>query len=158
MGKLILAEGPAPTIEDLYIMLPNGSYVREDYFDNLTDVEYAQLMNLLEPTTMSENEYLSGRAEREARREARRAAKLEKIKAGGGLANLAKNVAKGAAAIFGGASPSFDDSAAAGAPDTRGLDFNVGVTTRKWYQNPAVIIGGAAVLGIGIYLATRKKK
>jgi hypothetical protein len=48
------------------------------------------------------------------------------------------------------------------APSTREMtlpefDVQVGSAEKKWYENPIVIIGGLAVLGGGIYLATRKK-
>lgn len=146
MGTLTLAENSINP-EDYYFKLPNGSYVREDYFDDLDDASYAQLLKIVEPIeTMSENDYLSSKYDRQARRDARRAARTERIQAGGGFANVVKNVAKGAAAIFGGASPSFDD---AGAPDQRGVSLDLGINTpaeKKWYQNPAVIIGGVALL------------
>ena len=157
MGSLTLAENSL-NIEDAYIKLPNGSYVREDYFDDLDDASYNELLKIIEPSEMmGEDYFLSSAADRRARRDARRAARTERIKAGGGFANVVKNVAKGAASIFGGAAPDFDDAGAAA--DQRGVMFDVDIQSqRRWYQNPAVIIGGIALLGAGIYFASRKKK
>lgn len=73
-----------------HIFIPNfetggGIYVREDKFDNMPDHQWAMFMDILAPYqpqvqngTMSEPMFLSGKAERKARRDEKKDAKMEK--------------------------------------------------------------------------------
>ena len=173
MGKLVLAEGApnqvsAQFMRDSFIKMPNGTYVRADYFDDLDDQTYDNLLAVLEPlNTMQTMNGLSAwfskmrdnRAERKATKQAQ---KLETIKArsegraavaaaGGGLGGIVKNIA----GIFTGGA----QAPAEQMPTSKGIQFDLGVSTpRPWYQNPVVIIGGLAIVGTAVYLISKSKK
>lgn len=176
MGYLQLAENSDPnlvhlaeqTIEnaDKYIFIPQGYrgaqkdlYIREDLFDKLPDPVYNNLMNELEPF---QNTGLSGRGKdrRAARREARQKRVETRAAAraqGGGfldkIGNIATNVIGG---LKGGSVQVETDQGQAGLnwgpppPEEEPTFFE----KYKW----PIIIGGVAIVGGGIYLATRKKK
>jgi len=168
MGYLQLAESADPNLvhlaettvknADKYVFIPQGYrgaekdlYVREDLFDNLPDTVFENLMFELEPF---QNQGLSGKradARREARQkrvETRAAARAQ----GGGvldkLGNIASNVIGG---LKGG---SIDVQTA---PGEFSVDYSGEPSFFEKYKVP-IIIGGVALIGGGIYLATRKKK
>jgi len=175
MGMLRLAEAgsylsASNIIADSYIKMPHPTTgqiisVRADLFDALPDDEFIEVMANLEPynthgiTTMNGlSSWLAKRREaRQTRIETRQAGKTERVKSGGGLANVIGNVAKGAAAIFGRGTTETE-----AAPDARGFQFQVGggqtATPQKmWYENPVIIGGAVLSLGALVYFLTRKK-
>ena len=171
MGYLQLAESDPNLVHlaettirnaDKYVFIPEGYrgaekdlYIREDLFDNLPDTVFENLMFELEPF---QNQGLSGKrgdARREARQkriETRAAARAQ----GGGfldkIGNIATNVIGG---LKGGSVQVETDQGQAGlnwgAPPPEEPTFF------EKYKVP-LIIGGVALIGGGIYLATRKKK
>ena len=96
MGYLQLAEDPYTHLaqpgtpaKDLFVFVPAGfrgadkdMWVREDMFDNMPESAYNELMAALDPYQNTGMSYgftqLSGKAERQARREQRKARKKEK--------------------------------------------------------------------------------
>lgn len=172
MGRLQLAESPIGTINvsDYYINAPtpDGGIVkiREDKFDDLSPEDWNATMDYLEQfnTMPSVNGLFSkwreNRAERKDQRNENKIAKINAraegrvatAQAGGGIGGVFKNVAGAVSNIFGKGS-----SDEAVMPQTRDLQIGYQSQTPKWYQNPTVIIGGVAILGLGAYLLTRKK-
>lgn len=126
-----------------YIFVPGqqgqqGVYVREDYFDDLPDAEWEQLMTYLESNQPGMSLFgfgAKGRERRLERRERRHERKIEKLGAGGGI----QGFMKGIGGIFGGG----------GAAPEAGVDPRTGqpIGTKKpvW---PWVVGGGAAIVGI----------
>jgi hypothetical protein len=166
MAYLQLAENPYNRLADaseLYIFVPAGFmgnesdiYVREDKFDQLPENEYQILMQKLAPY---QNTGLSGKKKdaRLERKDKRRTQKLEAKqkrvetrgetfgKIAGTVGNLVKNIRGGAVDV-----------------DTTGGGLDLSVTTGEQtfferYKTP-LILGGIALIGGGIILATRKKK
>lgn len=177
MSYLQLADGT--DVNELYVTIPDGNgntmRVREDYFDRFSDRDFDEIMDTLEPS-------MNGKAERQARREERKAdkaekragrggaarrdarqkrletrqaAKNERAASGGGFGGALDKIGGIAKNILGGVTGSAEIEGAGGSVD---VAFDAGVTEKKWYQNPIVIVGGVAVLGLGIYLVTKKKK
>ena len=156
----------AGTIGDNYINMPDATgqiiRVRADLFDELPANEFDAVMMELEPynamiTMNGFSSWLQGRRDAKTQRQAQRQeSKVAKVQAGGGLANVIGNVAKGAASIFGRGTTE---------PTTRGIDFNVSGTggtpptpeVKEWYKNPIVIGGGVIALGALAYILTRPK-
>ena len=171
MGYLQLAENSDPnlvhlaeqTIEnaDKYIFIPQGYrgahkdlYIREDLFDKLPDPVYNNLMDELEPF---QNQGLSGRGKdrRAARREARQKRVETRAAAraqGGGILDKIGNIATN---VIGGLKGGQLDVQAGGGE--LAIDYGTEPTFFEKYKWP-IIIGGVAIVGGGIYLATRKKK
>lgn len=162
-------------IDDNYISVPNPQTgeilkVREDYFDSLTDTEWNNVMNFLEPFNSTETMnglFSKWRDRRKAKKDervqrkiskidARSKGKLERIQAGGGLSGLVKGVV--------GAFTGNRDEAPEGV-DQYGKSFNVEFgsedTKPKWYKTPlgigGIAVGSALVLFAGYKLVTRKK-
>lgn len=172
MGRLQLAESPigAINVSDYYINVPTEDgriiKVREDKFDSLDNQAWHDTMDYLEQfnTAPSVNGLFSkwreNRAQRKDERTERKTAKITAraegralvAKEGGGIGGALKNIGGVVGSIFGGGSSD------QGAMPTQ-RDISIGYTseTPKWYQNPTVIIGGVAVLGLGAYLLTRNK-
>ena len=177
MAYLQLAEAPGfehlaqnfASNTDKYIFIPAGfrgavkdSYVREDLFDNLTDMEFNQLIAELTPY---QNTGLSSKATRQERRKERQANKKEKItirqagktervKAGGGISGALTKVGDIAKSIL--APGSSVDIA------TSGKDFSINVQDQEEsffskYKTP-LLIGGGLLLAGTIYTMTKKKK
>jgi hypothetical protein len=160
-----LAENP----KEFYVFVPDspnaetGSWVREDYFDHLPPAQWNAVMNALEPyqpEMMSAIFDGSGKARREQKkslRMERKVARTENVKTGNTFGSkLIGGIQNVVGAITG--------NTAGTDAQTRGLelptyDIQVGseTPTKKWYENPLVIGGGAILLLGGIYLATKKK-
>lgn len=193
MGYLQLAEDPFTSLadnvmmnRDKYIFIPAGYrgaekdlYVREDFFDDMPDSVYQQMMQEL---AAYQNTGLSGKADRKARRQERKDAKAaKKASRGGGARREARQKRletkwagkeKKAAAKGTGKGANFLDKVGGIVGDivgkgpvdieTDSLDFQYDQgggepTFFDKYKVP-LIIGGVALIGGGIYLATRKKK
>ena len=169
-----------------YIFVPNfeqggGLYIREDKFDSMPGNQWNLLMKTLAPYQpqvqqgMSENTFLGNRAERKARRDEKKDQKATN-KANREQRKEDKNERKNqrqtarderkankkpidwggvkdtATSVIGGIFGKKDQ----GADMVDPIDPNSG--GKPFYKNPAVIIGGLAVVGLGIYFATKKKK
>jgi len=171
--------------KELYIFVPQGfkgsqkdMYVREDAFDNLSSAEYQQLMFELEPY---QNKGMSGKADRQQRKDARAAkkatqgggarrdaramrqkgrqdSKLARVQAGGGIGNILGKVVDGAKSIFGKDADTGLDVSYSGGDGTQ-IDVNTGgePSFMEKYKVP-LIIGGVVLVAGGIYLATKKKR
>lgn len=184
----------AVTVRDLYeyyIPVENDEtgqidWIREDYFDNLSDVEYQRLMSeasyramQLSEAGMADAQMLSfmgfgkkakeRRQQRRDRRKARKDAKAEsKIARAKARADRAasgtrwidkatETVGQIVGGITGGA-----------APERSTQDFSFEYETlppgadvakqKQWYENPVVIAGGLALLGLGVYAVARPKR
>jgi len=145
-----------------YIFVPGtggdqGVYVREDYFDDLPDIQWEQIMETLE-TNQPGMSFLGmgkkARARRIERRERRQERKIEKIgargekralvaRAGGGLAGLGQGLSGVLGNIFGGGQAGGEIQSA----------------PRRNYT--PWIIGGIAVVGLGgllIYNSRRRRR
>jgi len=167
-----------------YIFIPQGfrgaskdSYVREDIFDSMDPMEYAQVMRELEPyqnTGMSAKDDKADRkaaradkkatqgggARRDARamrQKQRQDSKLAKVQAGGGVGNILGKVVDGAKSIFGKNNDTSLDIQGGGSGLQ--IDYNAGgqESFLSKYKVP-LIIGGVAVVAGTIYLITKKKK
>lgn len=132
--------------------LPSGVNVREDYFDDLDNAEYNELMSILAPYQkgLSEAVFLSSRAERRAKREERREKRQQnkeerKKNRAEAFGKIVDTIGSVASRVFGGGEVTT-------APTTE-----IPQEVKPWYKNPLVIIGGIALVGGGIYLATKKK-
>lgn len=166
---LQLAEGEEKEINP-YIFFPDfenekgGVYIREDKFDAMPDAQYKELIKSLAPFQpktsggLSEDRLLCSRADRKKRREDRQGRKNEKASA---KAELTKAKAerkrtrqpfdfKGAIDTVGGVIKNIKGGSDQGAEVTS-------VEPTPFYKNPAVLIGGALLIGTGIYFATKKK-
>lgn len=163
---------------DLYIFIPQGfrgaendSYVREDIFDNLSPMDYQQLMYELNPYQNKGMSELSDRASRKearaekkktkgagARREARASrqktrqdAKTERAKMGGGIGGILDKVGGIAGKILNkGGSVEVDGSVLEYDPADNESFFSK-------YKTPLLIGGGLVAVG-AIYMLTKKKK
>jgi len=194
MGYLQLAEDPFTSLadnvmmnKDKYIFIPAGYrgaekdlYVREDFFDDMPESVYQQMMQEL---AGYQNTGLSGKSDRKARRQERRDAKAaKKATKGAGArrdarqkrvdARMNAKVSK-AAAKGSGKGGAFLDKVGGIVGDIMGkggvevatdtVDFNydpandLEPTFFEKYKVP-LIIGGVVLIGGGIYMATRKKK
>ncbi len=172
MGYLQLAEkddsfySHMAQSKDMYVFVPesensaNGVWVREDYFDDLPDEQYLKVMTALapfQPTQM--NGIFSGIKEKvqnwSANRQERKDAKQQ--------AYIAKQERKASGDTFGSkianAIQNFTGGGEAQPREMQLPDYQiqVGNEPQPFYKNPAVIVGGLALLGGIIYLATRKK-
>jgi hypothetical protein len=166
---LQLAEGEEKEINP-YIFFPDfetgngGVYIREDKFDSMPDAQYKELIKSLAPFQpktsggLSEDRLLCSRADRKTRRDDKNKRKNEKAES--------KNQARASKEERKSKRQPFDFK---GAIDTvggviknikGGSDQGAEVTSVEptpFYKNPAVLIGGALLLGTGIYFATKKK-
>jgi hypothetical protein len=190
MGYLQLAENPYERLaegvpaKDLYIFVPAGfrgavkdMWIREDSLDGLSDVEYLELMRSLEPYQNQGMSYgftqLSGKAERQARRDARKAkkqskasvkqakrdAKIERAKSGktaldsiiGGAQNIVGT-------IFGGGAAAGDQEKLDVQGTVGGVEFDLGPEQSFFERNKTLIlVGGVAAGGLLIYMLTKKR-
>lgn len=177
MNTLRLADGSvsypslADAIEDNYINVPDpvsGQLIRirEDLFDNMPDSQFYELMDQLQPYNAPGvnglGSWLKKRAEkREARKEEKAARKDAKFQARqenkAARRDTIKNIAQSIGGMITGGGSSSSDQTRMGLPVTGSIDFGA-PEPEPWYKKPAVIIGGLALLGGGIYLATRKRK
>lgn len=166
---LQLAEGEEKEINP-YIFFPDfeagngGVYIREDKFDAMPTEQYKEMIRTLSPYQpktsggLSEERLLSSRADRKKAREDKNTRKNEKAKS--------KNEARASREERKSKRQPFDFK---GAIDTvggviknikGGSDQGAEVTSVEptpFYKNPAVLIGGALLIGTGIYFATKKK-
>jgi LPXTG-motif cell wall-anchored protein len=176
MSYLQLADGT--DVNELYVTIPDGNgntmRVREDYFDRFSDADFADIMDTIEPS-------MNGKAERQARREERQQAKVEKKAGKGGAARrdarqkrvdarqAGRNERAASGGGFGGALDKIGgiaksiigggvDAEVDGGQRQLEVNYTNQGEEKKWYQNPIVIVGGVAVLGLGIFLLTKKKK
>lgn len=189
MGYLQLAESPYDRLaegipaKDLFVFVPAGfrgavkdMWIREDAFDAMPEMEYLELMRSLEPYQNTGMSYgftqLSGKAERQARRDARKqkkegkaavkqakqAAKIERAKSGktaldtiiGGAQNIVGT-------IFGGGSQTgqekLDVQGTVG-----GVEFDLGPEESFFQKNKTlIIIGGIGLGGLALYMLTKKR-
>lgn len=165
-----------------YIFIPQGfrgaskdSYVREDIFDSMDPMEYAQVMQELAPYQATG---LSDKAERKAARAAKKAtkgggarrdaratrqknrqdSKLARVQAGGGFGGILGKVTDAAKNIFGKGDDASLDIQSGGGGGLE-IDYNAGGEESFFskYKVP-LIIGGVAVVAGTIYLVTKKKK
>ena len=132
--------------------LPSGINVREDYFDDLDNAQYNEMMNILAPYQKGLNEFqlLSSRAERRAKRQARREKRQQnkeerKANRKEAFSKIVDTVGNIAGRIFG------------GTPEQAPTDEIPAELPKPWYQNPVVIIGGVAIIGGLVYLGMKKK-
>jgi len=173
--KFPLSEQPE---HNPYIFIPDfeagagGIFVREDKFDYLPAEQFYLFMKLLapyqpNPEGLNEDIFLAGfvknffkgredrkngreerrnkRAESKGRaREARANAKVIKAEKGG--ASPLDSIIEGAKSIFGKKEDESTDTVTPGAPEKK-----------PFYTNPLFLIGAVAVVGGGIYFATKKK-
>jgi len=176
MEKLVLAEnsgfmpGLSQTAKDNYIYIPaeisptgSGFYAREDTFDNLTNEQYAQVLDVLEPFQQGLGLFGFGNKVKKLERKEQRAeiktkAKTDKITArgaakataraagGGAVENIFSKVADTVGGIFGG---------------TGTIE---GVTpeplpppTKEWYKNPLIYVAGGAGVLLLIFVLSKKK-
>jgi len=165
---LQLAEGEEKEINP-YIFFPDfetgsgGVFIREDKFDSMPTEQYKEMIRTLSPYQpktsggLSEERLLSSRADRKKAREDKNTRKNEKAKS--------KNEARQSKEERKSKRQPFDFK---GAIDTvGGVIKNIKggsdqgevtpVEPTPFYKNPAVLIGGALLLGTGIYFATKKK-
>jgi len=164
---LQLAEGEKEI--NPYIFFPDfeagngGVFIREDKFDSMPTEQYREMIRTLSPYQpktsggLSEERLLSSRADRKKNREDRQARKNEKASA---KAELTKAKAerkrtrqpfdfKGAIDTVGGVIKNIKGG---------GDQVDIApVEPTPFYKNPAVLIGGALLIGTGIYFATKKK-
>jgi len=154
-----------------YIFFPDfeagqgGVFIREDKFDGMPTEQYREMIRTLSPYQpktsggLSEDRLLSSRADRKKAREDKNTRKNEKAKS--------KNEArqskeerkskrqpfdfKGAIDSVGGVIKNFK-----GGSD-QGADIQPAETEKPFYKSPLFIGGMVAVLGAGIYFATKKK-
>lgn len=179
-GYSHLAQRP----NEFYIFVPQGfrgatkdSYIREDLFDNLSDYDYAVVMDQLAPY---QNTGLSDKASRKAdraakkdakaakkatqgggaRREARaerqssrQQARIDKKAAGGGAGGFLDKVIGGAKDIFG-----KGDLNVQGGDGSLVVDYDTTPPTFFEQYKIPLIIGGVVVAAGTIYLVTKKKK
>jgi hypothetical protein len=172
---------------ELYIFVPAGYkgaekdlYIREDLLDNLPDANFQQIMFDLEPY---QAQGMSAKADRQQRREerkarkatkggaARRDAKLQRVQArqqgkaaraaaGGGFGGVLDKIGGVVSNIVGG-----------GAPSTRELDINAGQggvsidyqggdepTFFEQYKTPLIIGGVVLAAGAAYFLINKNKK
>lgn len=166
MAYLQLAENPyynlADMRKDLYIFVPEGfegaqedMYIREDKFDNLPENEYQILMAKLapfQPDGLSGKRGDARRARKDERRKQRQEAKQKRVetrsealgkfveKAGDIVGNIVRKTPANVD-VQGG-----------------GLDISYSTEPSFFERNRVpLLIGGIALIGGGIYLATRKK-
>lgn len=175
MGYLQLAEANeftslAETViqnRDKYVFIPAGYrgaqkdlYVREDFFDNMPDADYQQMMFELQEyqnTGLSSkaSDRRAARKSKKAEKKATKAATKDEKKAKraerfGGILDKVGGIVGG---IVGGGK-SVEVDAGPG-------EFSVNVDQEEsWLSRNKipVAIGAVALIGGGIYLATRKKK
>ncbi len=221
MSYLQLADGPVGTqsmylqdggVLDYYIEVPaelsktgKVQYIREDIFDNVPDNLFEQYLDTVEMLEegncqyMSEDMFLAGKEERQARRQARRDRRAER-RAGRDArkedrrsnrarrrdartrrlearTDIQEQVARGEreqGGVFAGIMDTVGGIFGGGAEDRTGqlttdinyangeFDYDIGYQSdsAQWITgvpNWVVITGGVALVGTGIYLATRKK-
>ena len=154
-----------------YIFFPDfeagkgGVYIREDKFDSMPTEQYKEMIRTLSPYQpatsggLSEDRLLSSRAERKQRREDKNTRKNEKAKSKND-ARASKEERKskrqpfdfkGAIDSVGGVIKNFK-----GGSD-QGAEIQPAETEKPFYKSPLFIGGMVAVLGAGIYFATKKK-
>lgn len=148
-----------------YIFVPGqqgeeGVYIREDYFDDLSDHDWERLMMYLEANQPGMSLFglgKKGRARRAERRERKQERKVQRIEArsggralvaqaGGGLAGLGQGLSGILGSIFGGKG---EEQAA-----REGQIVSDRPNYTPWIIGGAVVLGGGAL----IWAATRKKK
>jgi len=179
-----LSEDPS----EMYVFIPAGyrgapkdMYVREDYFDGMSEYEFSQIMDELEPyqpmlSAKGDRKAIKAqrRSERKAKREdkrstskgaqrqasklariqARQAGKTERAAMGGGFGGALDKIGGITSKIFGGGAGA-DQAFDAGIEGT--IDFSAGdgeAPKKNWIP---WAIGGAVVVGGLIFVLTRKK-
>ncbi len=165
MAYLELAENSDTIVEqapeELYIFIPedatgqNGVWVREDYFDHLTDDEWERTMSGLadfQPDMMNGifdrmRENIAARRERRAdRKEGRQESRMGRIEGreGGIFGGKLKNLIGSFLPDFGGGQQIPADF------PTRGFDLDVGYQTPSFFErNKGLVIGGVLLLAVG---------
>lgn len=182
---LELAEGEET--RNPYLFVPDfeagtgGIFIREDKFDSMPTDQYKKLLNLLgpfQPKTpggLNEDDYLSSRADRKARRDEKKDQKAtnkanrEQRKEDNNERKNQRQTArderkanrkpfdfKGAIDTVGGVVSKFTGKGGEEFTPEAGGSSTPG-ESKPFYKNPAVLIGGAVVIGGIAYLLTRKK-
>lgn len=163
---------------DLYVFVPSneqdgtGVWVREDYFDNVPDDQYIQIMQALAPYQPGQMSGIFSNIKQKIggfveRRQERKAAN-QAVRTAKDASKIARYERRAAGDTFGSKIAGVFQNITGGgeAADTSGLPmdtraFDIGYTDappKKWYENPVVIVGGVAALGLLGYVLTRKKK
>jgi hypothetical protein len=169
-----------------YIFIPEGfrgapqsMYVREDYFDDMPEAMYMQIMDELEQYQPGDGLSFFGkkarerraarRTERQERKTAKRQQKYDAKQAritarqegrtkrtemGGGFAGAIKSIGGTVSSILGGGQAPIDPMDMGGA-DRFSMDIGPEPEPKKNYL--PLIIGGVAAAGLVIFLVTRKK-
>lgn len=189
MGYLQLAENPYNRLaegipaKDLFVFVPAGfrgsvkdMWIREDAFDGMNDVEYLELMRSLEPYQNAGLSYgftqLSGKAERQARRDARKAkkqskadvkqakreAKIERAKSG---KTALDSIIGGAQNIVGtifGTNAGTDQTKLDVQGTVGGVEFDIEPEQSFFEKNKTlIIVGGIGLGGLALYMLTKKR-
>lgn len=155
-----------------YIFFPDfeagsgGVFIREDKFDSMPTEQYREMIRTLSPFQpktsggLSEERLLSSRADRKKKREDKETRKNEKAAA---KADLTRAKAerkrtrqpfdfKGAIDTVGGVIKTIKGG------DDQSANIQPAETSKPFYTNPLFIGGAVAILGAGIYFATKKNK
>jgi hypothetical protein len=179
------AENPYIFIPD--VQNGGGLYIREDKFDSMPEEQFKRFVMAIAPWqpevqngAMSESMFLSNRAERKENRSRRKEAKTEKKeqratnkqdknqrkndrRASKDEARASKEERKSNRKGFDWdkakdtASSLISKFTGKGGEDESG-NAGGGTDATPFYKNPLVLVGGALLIGGGIYLATRPKK
>ncbi len=195
MGSLQLADaGNSAHLSQppshLYIWVPDddsgetGKYVREDFFDVYSDVQFDAIMDLLAPYQDEglEDNHLGFRlfgigkpsARQQDRRDRRNTRKDQKIQmkdariqkklavGRGEIPGGLESITGAISGIFGGgAQPDMEPLPGGAMPRLgRGVSVDIGSgvgSTPNWVK-PVAIVGGLLIIGGVIYMATKKKK
>jgi len=157
--------------DEVYLFVPNlNSYVREDYFDDLPDMEWMEMMEYLEgvqPGMSLLGLGKKGRARRAGRREIRQAKKIEtmttRAKTGGGIVGAIKGITTAATSILApstATTPPVEVGVMAPSVYTAvpGLTTEAELKKKKMQRNLLYGGIGAAALVTVIVIATRKRK
>jgi hypothetical protein len=153
---------------DLYVFIPSdmeggGKWIREDYFDDLPDWQYDQLMTTLEPfQTVGTSGFFSNIREKREQRQERRQARKDRKTESKATAREQRTAGGGALdKIIGAASNIFG-----GQKVDAGIDIQSGKeptgyfrteTDKPFYTKPLFIGGTIVVVGGLIYFLTRPK-
>jgi len=170
-GQLMLSEPGYLSADpsELYVWVPDessatgGKYVREDYFDQYSDLEYSQIMDALDEYNGVSGKFLdrfrenrdNRRSKRNARKDLKNSSKATartQRSAGGGFFNRALDTVRD---TFGGQnSPQIDG----------GIDFQTGQSPTGFFKaetptnyTPYYIGGAIIVIGGILYFATKSK-
>jgi len=162
--------------DSAYIYVPElnegeGGYVREDFFDYLTDAQWNATMDYLEmqsPNMSFIGIGKKGRARRADRRAIRQESSMAKITARaegtGGVGGALAGVAELAKSVMGGTPAPMMVAPGAGvidpirAAEAKKEEEEVAKEKKKKMQRNLLIGAGVLVIGVGVVVATTRKK